>query len=402
MCGTLRGKIDCWTNSGSQFTNAQAIFKGLYDFLKSHPNMTEIARNGGLGGSASNINYYDEADPFSHNAWYVFRMNDATLESGDANPTGYSGSRTYPWYIYVQFGRGDVGVNWNASPATPSVHETSSSLNSNTGAVICQFCIPVGTIAGTSEAPWNGSGTLGTNTKGDPVWRTTAGNPTGFQGSYVFPRTNGPGGSYSSSRQSSSTIVYAYNNGSPIRYSFIADDDSLVILTNIGDNANDWVLTYFGRYNVRPGITMDYPMVHLQGGLPLGVNNTIYGPTNGAYPGGGIPMNAVATDGVRQVIISRYREFFNQYSSPNRMFSTEKYDEWKIPVIAYETPTFFGYAGDIEFLQEVYNWSPNDMTTGRLRASWGADTPFGIKLTTPWDGSSSPRSNFNRAGISFP
>jgi hypothetical protein len=143
-------------------------------------------------------------------------------------------------------------------------------------------------------------------------------------------------------------------------------------------------------------------MVYLQGGLPFGVGNTVYGPAGGAYPGGGIPLNVVATDCVRQVIISRYDEFFNQYSSPNKMFATEQYDEFRIPIIAYESPTYFGYAGDIDFIREVYHWSPNDMTSGMLRAAWGANTPFGVKLTTPWDGTTSPRSNFTRAGVTFP
>jgi len=402
MGGTLRGKIDCYSNSGSQYTNPQAVFKGLYDFLKSHPNMTEIARHGGSGGSASNINYYDEANPFNHQAWYVFRMNDATLESGAANPTGYSGPRTFPWYIYVQFSRGDVGQDWNASPANPSYYEAQTGTYWNAGIVGVQFCIPVGTIAGTSEAPWNGGGTLGTNTKGSPVWRTTAGTPTGFQGSFVFPRSNSPGGSHSSARQNCSNIVNINGYGGPVRYSFIADDDSLVILTNVGDDANTWTMNYFGLYTPRTGLTINYPMVYLQWTLPLAVGNTVYGSTGGAYPGGGIPLNAVATDGVRQVIISRYNEFFNQYSSPNKMFATEKYDEFRIPVIVYESPTFFGYAGDIDFIREVYNWSPNDMTTGRLRAAWGTNTPFGIKLTTPWNGVTSPRSTFTRAGVTFP
>jgi hypothetical protein len=365
--------------------------------------MTEIARNGGSGGSASSVDFWDGSDPFRPNAWYVFRMNDATLESGSANPTGYSGSRTYPWYIYVQWLRGDNTQNWNAYPATPSALETSSTITYNGGVVGVQFCIPVGTIAGTSEAPWNGSGTLGENLKGSPVWRTTAGTPTGFQGSYVFPRANNPGGAYSSVRQTCANLVsFNSTTTAPGRCHFIADDDSLILLTNVGDNANDWTLNYFGLYNVRPGITIDYPMVHIQGGLPLGVTNTVYGPTSGAYPGGGFPMNAVATEGVRGLILSRYDEFFDQYSSPNKMFASEQYDEWKIPIGLYENPSYYGYAGEIDLLRELYNWSPNDANIGRTRLAFGTNTPQGVKLTVPWNGSTIPRSNFTRAGINFP
>jgi len=401
MGGTLRGKIDCYSNTLNQYNTAQCVFKGLYDFFKSHPNMTEIARNGGSGGSASSVDYYDETNPFKHLAWYVFRMNDATLENGSANPTGYSGPRTFPWYVHVVFYRADGGQNVNASPAAPCLIEGATNPGGSNGVIGIQFAIPVGTIAGTSEVAWNGGGTLGANTKGTPVWKTTAGSPSGFQGTFVFPRSSNLGGSHATSRENCSTVL---NTGatSPVRYHFLADDDDLILLTNVGDDASTWALTYFGLYTVRPGITINYPMVQISSSLPITTVNNVYGPTTGVAPGGGIPWNSVSTESVRGVITSRYDEFFSAYAAPNKMFPSEQFDEWKIPVISYESPSFYGYAGEIDLIREVFGFSPHDANVGRTRAAFGANSPFGVKLTVPWNGSTVPRSNFTRAGITFP
>ena len=125
MAGPIRGKVDCFHNSGSQFTNAQAHFKNIYDFCVAHPNMSLIARHGGLTGGAANVNYYDETNPFLSNAWFVFRMNDATLESGAANPYAYGGARAFPWYLYVQWSRNDT-TTWTSAPASPSAINAST------------------------------------------------------------------------------------------------------------------------------------------------------------------------------------------------------------------------------------------------------------------------------------
>ena len=68
MAGTVKGKVDCYFNVlGPTYdyrSVAQGAFTSLYNFFLSHPNMTLIARNGGNGGTAANVNYWDQANPF--------------------------------------------------------------------------------------------------------------------------------------------------------------------------------------------------------------------------------------------------------------------------------------------------------------------------------------------------
>ncbi len=399
MSGTIRGRIDCYSNTGSQHTNAQTIFKTVYDFFKSHPNMSEIARSGGTGGTAASTGYWDAADPFRGQAWFVFRMNDATLENGSANAV-YGGTRTFPWYVYVQLTRGDIATAYNSGAASPCMLDNNASISSSDSMVLIQFAIPLGTIAGTSEVAWNGGGSMGTNTKGSPVWKTTAGSPSGFQGSYVFPRSNNTGGTHATNRENCSVLCYIGNNASPVRYHMVADNDSIVLLTEPGDDANGVIYNYFGLFTPRDGITHPVPMVHLQGVYPP-TAGSVMGPTTGVNPGGGVPMAALA-NGVRGVTIGRYDEWLTIFGAPNKVYTTEVYDEWNIPVISSETPTWYGLLGEVSFIREAFNLSTYDLTTGKTRAAFGSDTPVSLKLTIPWNGITTPRSNFTREGISFP
>lgn len=406
MGGTVRGKVDAYINTGSTATSAQTIFKNIYDFCVAHPNMTQIARHGGSGGTASNVNYWDVANPFLANAWFVFRMNDATLENGSAS--GYAGTRTFPWYMYVQFLRGDVISNFTTAPASPSAFQGTTSQSGSAGIVAVQFAIPVGSIAGTSEVAWNGAGSLGTNTKGTPVWRTTAGTPTGFQGSFVFPRSNNTGGSFNTNRENCS-VIYSSVTAAPTRMNILADDDSILFMTDPTDTLA-WSINYFGLYTPRTGLTMNYPMVNLCNTLPFTVSPSVHGSTAGNVPqDGGIPMNAVS-DGVRGVVTARYDEWQSSSSQPNAFSSVERYDEFNPLVASYESPTFYGWAGEIEFFKEMFDVSTNDGSIGRGRVYFGGPNIQTTKISVPWKADAAsppvgpivPRNNFTRQGISFP
>ena len=401
MGGTLRGRLDCYANSGNGSYNTLTMFKVLYDFLKSHPNMTEIARHGGSGGTAANTGDYDSATPFLQNAWYVFRMNDATLESGAANPTGYSGPRTYPWYIYVQLYRQDIVGGISSTPAVPSAMQAVTGNTAYT-TMATQYVVPVGTIAGTSEVAWNGAGTMGTNTKGTPVWKSTAGTPTGFQGCYVSPRSNNIGGAHATNRENCSPI-FSTNSAQnlPCRFNIISDDDMLIFTSSYGDDAS-WGLEYFGFYTPRPGLTPTVPMFHYASSIPHATGNNTYGTVAGnGNCAGGIFMNNLAVDGVRSSSFSRYNEFFTQFSNPNRMFTNDQWDDWRIPILLYEGTTYVGYAGDLDStIKETYNLNAGDTNPSKTRMVLGNNIAQSFKLTVPWDGTTVLRSNFKvRSGV---
>lgn len=403
MAGTLRGKIDCYLNTASRYNNMQNGFKNLYDFCASHPNMTLIARHGGLSSIAGSIGYHDEANPFNNNAWAVFRMNDATLENGSANPYAYAGSRTYPWYIYIHFTRSDIGNNVNVAPSAPSLSDGAATIGSSLATISIANCIPVGSIAGTSEVAWMGAGTLGQNTKGTPVWRTTAGTPTGFQGSFVFPRSNNVAGSHVASRENTGRAC-ALTTDSPSRMHIMADDDSIVMMVCDGDDGTAWQMYYFGMYAPRAGLTINYPMVQIfENAMPIN-SGALYGATTGVANNGGIPMNLLA-DGVRGLTFTRYDEWSQVFFNPSRAFPSETYDEWPIVMAAFESP-FIGLVGTAGqsplTLGDAWGVGFTDSNSTRTRSFFGASASSQeVKLALPWDGVTFPRSNLTRQGVTF-
>ena len=403
MAGTLRGKIDCYLNTGLRYNNLQNGFKNLYDFCVSHPNMSLIARHGGTGSTSASVDYHDGANPFLSNAWAVFRMNDATLESGAANPYAYGGTRTYPWYIYFQMTRADVNSSVNVAPASPCSSDGVTTIGGSTAVISVANALPLGSVAGTSEVAWLGAGTLGQNTKGTPVWRTTAGTPTGFQGTFVYPRSNNTGGSHSANRENTGRAC-AISTDTPSRQHIMADDDSIVMMVCDGDDGTAWQMYYFGMYAPRAGLSITYPMVQIfDPGLPLN-SGTVYGPTTGVAPNGGLTMNLLA-DGVRSLTFTRYDEWSAVAFNPSRGFPSETYDEWPVVMAASETP-YIGLVGTLGTspltIGDTWGVGFTDSNSTRTRSFFGASASSQeVKLALPWDGVTFPRSSLSRAGVTF-
>jgi hypothetical protein len=407
MAGTIKGKVDCYFNIvGNTYdyrSVAQGTFTSLYNFLLSHPNMTLIARHGGVGGGALNVNYWDQANPFLCNAWCLFRMNTVT-----ENPL-YTGTRTFPWYVLVQWNRNDIGA-YGVSPGNPGVVDAGTGTSSETR-VTLQFAVGIG---GTQN-PWNGAGTLGTNTKGSTVWAV----PSGGTGVLVWPRSNGPGGAHGPGGATPlrhNSFTHFYNASSSVsRSHFMADDDSLVLFYE-GGESQQCAMTYFGLYHPRPDFSPAYPMVCLStvtAVLPF-TRGIVYGSTTGGggqptnpNNGGGIPSANPATDEIRGCLIDRYvgsLESLSYNLHPNKYFSTPTWDEYPIPVFMWEVPKHFGYAGQIEFIREIGNvesYARN--TTGNRIAIGGVNTvgAAGIKISAPWPVGVHPRAGMFREGINF-
>lgn len=175
MAGTIRGRIDTYHNALGRYKNAQSLFTSLYKFLKNLEVAgvtTEIARHGGSGGGAANVNYHDEVSPFLANAWYVFRWNT-------------NGGRTWPWYLYVQMSRSDTLNDINAAPATPAAF-TDLTTYTNWGLVLSQAAVGIGG----DQNPFPFTGTMGANTKNSTyVWRIPASGGTHLG---IWPHSNGP------------------------------------------------------------------------------------------------------------------------------------------------------------------------------------------------------------------
>jgi hypothetical protein len=188
----------------------------------------------------------------------------------------------------------------------------------------------------------------------------------------------------------------------------LADDDNIFLLLSDDDDNIYQSAMYFGLYTPKPGLTITYPMVSLNDAVPYAAN-TLFGTTTGGSRNGGLTWNSI-TDNVRGCMIGRPDEWHNIYAQPNNNFATERYDEFNIPVFGNETPTYYGLAGTIDFIREVYDVKTNDGNVGRSRVYMGSNDASSTKLSIPWKadaatpvGALVPRSNFlTRAGISFP
>lgn len=398
MSGTVKGKIECYLNAmGPTWTyrdHGQAVFKNLYDFFSAHPNMTQIARHGGVGGTASNVNYWDQTNPFLNNAWFVFRMNTAVQ-----NPL-YLGTRTYPWYVLAQWARTDVGV-FGASPGNPGLVDATTGTGSDTR-VSLQFAIGIGG----DQNPWKGSGSLGTNTKGTPVW----GAPTGGTGSLVWPRSNNVGGAHDTNKQNTATMFIQTGAGTA-RCHFLADDDNFVFLYDQG--AYNYSGIFFGQYVPRPELTIPYPNVMFGTGaafVPTTRTRVYGGPLGDGYSFEGITnLGGIAgpnplTDGVRSVMLDRYASMLetNTIFTPNKNFTIPVTDEFPISVIMAEVPSYYGWLGQVEFVREVFNIEPMARKSDGTRAVMsGSQVMNAIKWAVPWAPAANMGHGTFREGISF-
>lgn len=402
MAGIVKGKIECYhAPVGPPWSNRdlpQGVFTTLYKFFSAHPNMTEIARHGGVGSSALNVNYWDQLNPFTNNAWFVFRMN--TIAE---NPS-YQGTRTFPWYVLVQWCRNDQG-NFGAAPGNPGLVDGQVSTFSE-GQVAIQFAIGIGG----DQNPWKGTGTLGTNVKGDPVW----GAPTGGTSALVWPRSNGPGGAHDTSKQNMMTIWYGTSGSTLVsRTHCLADDDNFAFLYDWG--TFNYGLTYFGLYTPRPELIVPYPMVCLgtmQSALPyprttifggaLGTNRTT---SSSPCNGGGVAGANPGVDGVRPVQIDRYATFQEGGSivgSPNKNFLTNyPVDEFPISIYMSENPNYYGWLGQIDFIREVNNIEAMARKSDATRAIFGPLTVNTTKISAPWAPAANMGHGMFREGITF-
>lgn len=378
MSGSIRGKVDVLINAGLGTRNTQEFFKGLYDFLASHPNVDLVARNSGLASNAGDVGYWDESGPFTENAWAVFRMRE-TLE------------RPYPVYLQIQW----AGSTFGLSPGSPG------SLNGITDSTAVGIQVAIG--MGGDQNPWAGTQTAGAvnDTRANPVWK----NPAGGTDSYVYPRTNNAGGSFSASRASFTTI--SQPSSITARYNILADDDTLIILMDPGD-ASAWRLYYAGIYDAHPSTGIQRAFCSFgswQNTIPITAGSTFGLPTGTGAQGGLIHAFA----GVRGMMVDRMASMLTSTLQPENLVNDDSgfsmFPEHGVALASAEAnllgQSSSGFAGKTGFYREVCNVGSGDSSADFLRAAFGSSTTTAIKVTVPWSGLAAPKSTSTRTGVSF-
>ena len=264
MSGTIHSRIEIYNNTGDRLQNGASVFKSLYDFLSlAGNNFTLVAlyygdgTTGGVGAPAYSATYPtlwrnppgagypDQANPFKHGAFFVFKCN-------------ATGSRAYDWYMLAQLACYNGVFLASALPALADGSNPTGPL----ALIAFQFAIGVGGDGN----PWagravkDGADYKGTGAGNTAIWRI----PTGGGGGtavHVWPRSNNPSGNPNTGVRTTlkDQHVVAVGPGSsdlPIRAHFWIDDDSIMLLANYLDDGVEHNGILFGPLQTtRTGFT---------------------------------------------------------------------------------------------------------------------------------------------------
>lgn len=247
MAGIIKGRLlATLSSSGPDFTaqNVKKFYRSVYDFLKVQVEpegyVTEIA-NGGSSGS--------DFDPGGFSVW---RWNS-------------NSNRSWDWYMLIQATTGST-VPASRLPVTIE-NNPSNFQNMGFGAAV-----GINHISGVYSFfnPWNGTtGSLGSDSKGNPVWGTTASNPSADVHLAVFPRSNisgsrvgnqaGAGTSWSErSDLAGFTNGFSGQYGNGLMLNMWADEDSFLVVIK-DDDTHDHGHMYIGPYRPIPSLSASIP-----------------------------------------------------------------------------------------------------------------------------------------------
>jgi hypothetical protein len=377
MAGTVKGKIDCFFSGGTALINSRDIFIAIYKHLNNlvvsgYTELVALQTNGG----AVPMVFSDEVGAVpGDNSFYVFRF----------LPFG---TRTWSWYILVQW---SYGATFGNAPGNPGLANNDNGTASNGDIGIA--CAVALTSLGADANPW--AGTVlgnGTDTKAATVWAAPA-----LGSLYVFPRSNNPGGDHNTNKENTSCCVLNTGTGN-MRAHIIGDRDNLFVAWNTSDAGNyRWM--HQGLYTRVTGLPTDIPNF-FQFGLHSGMlfSNTFFGLIDGSSAGG------VLSPRTNQVQQAMYGALVQDTSTtePNPQYAATTFSRQAIPLYIDEFPlTPPGKVGEAEFLTQTLNCASDSTFDTLAKIVIGSSTTTERRLAVPWDGASTPKTSLAKAGIDF-
>lgn len=420
--GQLNAKVDCYINNGIGVNNNQNFYKCLWDFLISHPRMTEVAANRGAGSSGTG--YHDQTGPFGTNAWSVFKWsgNGSSLRNGTGGYANYDRYIMIQWSNEYNFGGNDVGQAQGFPAMSGGYGDTGTGAGNGNTATFNNVSIsvaiapattttnisnnPINTLTGAYVAPGAAPGAGSAQTKNsNPVW-TQPNSPSLGTDLFIFPRNNsgnptgGVAGGYHSTnpgRHNMCTLLKRHINLTvPTRVHFFADDDSMLIAWSVSDDGN-YNLWYHGLYTPKTGLSVPWPEVclsisALSTWIPCDSNSDLGSESNLAYDnqnGGIVAQVASGGIGVRNYRIDRINKIMetaNFVNHPNRITSS-LYDEFPISMYVHEAPTFYGFAGIIDWFREIQGAPTHHTSSDINKIIVGNSSRTSKKVVIPWSGS---------------
>ncbi len=382
MAGTVRGKVDCYFNETSAVNLSQCMYKNVHDFLVAHAaagGCERVARHTGRtsGTTAQQVgalDYYDGSNPFLANAWSVFKF-----------PA--KGSRTYDWYLHVQWG----GSSFGSAPGSPGKFLNGSGSQ----------CLGFSAAIGVGGSPWNGTTNWasadppsGNDSKGTPVW-TDPGS-----GVHVFPRSNNTGGTHATNREN--MVGFQPGGGQLVaRMHMMADDDSIVLFCSDNDDGQ-YKWTYIGPYVPRTGASPTFPLVMVNyTGTTFAPTASTFGSTTGTttQEGGAIEMTPGQVRGFR---IDRLLNILGIQRYGN--LNTRLFDTFPITIYMNEGAET-GLLGQITNIQECAGLISHDVSALPLlgKVVLGTMAPSDPKIVAPWSATLGvpARTVWTRTGSTF-
>ena len=385
MAGTRKFRTNCWSpGTLKQSEQTQEVFTNLWLFLKDCETAglcTEIARNNGntTYTTPSGTDFWDSGnDAFGENAWAVFRF-----------PA--SANRTVPFEVFIAWAEVEAFGN---APNSPGLIFGGTGVGMEIGFQMATAFDGGGAFV----SPWNGgTGSLGSDTKNDPVWAAPGGGTV-----HVLPYSNDTG-THSVSKQNCvglHTSDYGVKDQG-VRTHFIADEDNLAVIWNTSSTTEAVAFFMLGHYLPIEGYTAEVPLFMVStddrdiGAVDLvGFNWGWSGGNN--IRGGGILRKRSTTAATLQMAWERYAEtvMINEHFDPPRYHFHD--------IIAY-SGTSQGPLGifDPEFVKMTYGL-PHGLTFGGKNyavVSTAGLLSFRV-VVLPWDGVTVPGEGFSREGVS--
>lgn len=387
MAGTVHGKIDCFSNTGTHYLNAQEVFVGIYAFFAANPRWTIKAKysgdNGGNipAGSGRGFDYHDGTNPLGGNAFFMVEATHAAKK----------------FYTLFQFIDGSLSLP----------NGTINNSTSGAGIGVQMACgLTSGAVVGN---PYQGSmDNDGADTKTGTWWEA----PGVTGGSlYVFPRNNSEGGSFATDRNNLARMLSSQT--AQHRYHIVADDDNFVIAV---DQTSGYYLTTGGLYAPRPDLTslVDFPLVMLVNGNNIGgfqmFGSGAYGTSgttvsqDGGIRGTSYLVGASSSDDVFPCAIDELTLATSGSFQPNKAFQATAIEEWPLFLCAAEAPSAYGMLGTYDFVRHSYNVASHtlrDPDSDRVWLGDGNTSTNSRKTSIPWDGVTVPGSGVVREGVGF-
>lgn len=249
---TNRGILDVRVNEGNNALSAQAGFKMAYEAMEHYRTLGWVERVAlyyGIGGTGTD--FHDEANPFTSNAWFVYRM----------PPTR---NRRYSMYICHQYSESGTFGNGGGAPGRIAGTQGNATANSGQHGVQCAIALD---STGADANPWQGTSNFdGADTKGSPVWDAPVG---GYLS--MFPRSNNAGGSHATDRENFCTIMDQGGGVTDYRYDFVSNGDFYHVFFDFDDN-NIQDFVYLGPYQLRADLetATSLPFIGYHTNLALG------------------------------------------------------------------------------------------------------------------------------------